>query len=122
MPFSFTSSYGAENAHPAMSPRPDSATRLEAFAFGGGTYAYGSYPDIDGLFREQAGELDRRRRETLLHKIQQLVHDKAMFVPIGQLAFITAHGPRLEESGLGLIPGHTYSAPYEDLKLKPSAK
>jgi peptide/nickel transport system substrate-binding protein len=100
----------------------NAATRLEAFAVGGGTYAYGSYPDIDGLFREQAGELDRRRRETLLHKIQQLVHDKAMFVPIGQLAFITAHGPRLEESGLGLIPGHTYSAPYEDLKLKPSAK
>ena len=29
-----------------------------------------------------------------------------------------AVGPRVEESGLGLIAGHAYSAPYEDLKLK----
>jgi hypothetical protein len=35
-----------------------------------------------------------------------------------ELAFINAHGPRVQESGLGLIPGHAYSAPYEDAKLK----
>ena len=86
---------------------------------GGGAYVTGSYPDIDGLFKEQAGELDRRKREAVLQKIQQLVHEKAMFIPIGQLAFITGHGPRLEESGLALLPGHTYSAPYEDVRLKP---
>jgi hypothetical protein len=28
-------------------------------------------------------------------------------------------GPRVAESGLGLIPGHAYSAPYEDLRLAP---
>jgi hypothetical protein len=27
-------------------------------------------------------------------------------------------GPRVAEPGLGLIPMHAYSAPYEDLKLK----
>ena len=54
----------------------------------------------------------------LLHKIQQLVHDKAMVIPIWQLAFINGHGARVAESGLGLIPGHAYSAPYEDVKLK----
>ena len=27
--------------------------------------------------------------------------------------------PSLAESGLGLITGHAYSAPYEDLTLKP---
>jgi hypothetical protein len=27
-------------------------------------------------------------------------------------------GPRVEESGAGLIPGHAYSAPAEDLKLE----
>jgi hypothetical protein len=26
-------------------------------------------------------------------------------------------GPSMAESGLGLIPGDTYSSPYEDLKL-----
>ena len=36
----------------------NAATGLENFVASGGTYVYGSYPDIDGLFSEQAGELD----------------------------------------------------------------
>ena len=96
----------------------NAATRIEAFVATGGIYVYGSYPDIDGLFREQEGELDRSRREATLHKIQQLMVDKAMFAPIWQLAFLNGVGPSVEESGLGLITGHAYSAPYEDVKLK----
>jgi peptide/nickel transport system substrate-binding protein len=96
----------------------NAATRLENFVVTGGTYVYGTYPDLDGLFQEQANELDRKKREALLVKMQQLVHDKAMFAPIWQLAFLNAVGPRVDESGLGLIAGHAYSAPYEDLKLK----
>ena len=93
-------------------------TRLEAFVAASGTYVYGSYPDIDGLFREQAAELDRKRREAALHRIQQLVHEKAMFAPIWQLAAMGGFGPRIEESGLGLITGFPFSGPYEDVKLK----
>jgi peptide/nickel transport system substrate-binding protein len=96
----------------------NAATRLENFVAAGGTYVYGSYPDIDGLFREQAGELDRKRREATLHRIQQLVHDRAMFAPIWELGFIHAHGSRVAESGLGLITGWAFSAPYEDVTLK----
>jgi peptide/nickel transport system substrate-binding protein len=96
----------------------NAASRLENFVVAGGPYVYGSYPDIDGLFREQAVELDRRRREAGLHRIQQLVHDKAMFAPIWELGFIHAQGPRVAESGLGLITGWGFSAPYEDVKLK----
>jgi hypothetical protein len=33
-------------------------------------------------------------------------------------AFLWAIGPRVVEPGLSLIPGHAYSAPYEDVKLK----
>ena len=93
-------------------------TRLETFVAAGGPYVYGSYADIDGLFREQAGELDRKRREAILHRIQQLIHDKAMYAPVWELGFIHAQGPRVAESGLGLITGWAFSAPYEDLKLK----
>ena len=42
-----------------------------------------------------------------------------MFAPIWQLAVLSGFGPRVEESGLGLITGFPFSAPYEDLKLKP---
>jgi peptide/nickel transport system substrate-binding protein len=97
----------------------NAATRIEAFVASGGAYVYGPYPDIDGLFREQATELDRKRREAMLHRIQQLMHDKAMFAPIWQLAAMSGVGPRVEESGIGLVAGYAFfSAPYEDVKLK----
>ena len=85
----------------------------------GGPFVYGSYPDVDGLFREQSTMVDRGKREALLHRIQQLVHDKAMFAPLYELAFVSGVGPRVEESGLGLIAGFAFSAPYEDVKLRP---
>ena len=96
----------------------NAATRLEAFVAAGGTYVYGSYPDIDGLFREQAAELDRKRREAILNRIQQLVHERTIYAPIWQLGFLNGVGPRVEESSLGAIPGFAYSGPYEDVKLK----
>jgi peptide/nickel transport system substrate-binding protein len=96
----------------------NAATRLDAFVATGGTFTYGSYPDIEGLVREQAGENDPKRREATLQRIQQMIHDKAMYAPIWELAFLNGYGPRIAESGLTLIPGHPYSAPYEDLKLK----
>ena len=96
----------------------NAATRMEIFATAGGIFAYGSYPDIDGLFREQATELDRKRRETTLHRIQQLVHEKVMFAPIWQLTAIAGVGPRVEESGIGLLSTYAFSAPYEDVRLK----
>jgi peptide/nickel transport system substrate-binding protein len=96
----------------------NAATRLEAFVVNGGAYVYGSYPDLDGLFQEQAAELDRKRREAVLHRMQQLVHEKVVYAPIWELAFLNGVGPRVQESGLGLISGHAYSAPYEDVMLK----
>jgi peptide/nickel transport system substrate-binding protein len=96
----------------------NAATRLEGVAVSGGAWAYGGYSDLDDLFREQAAELDRTKRELLLHRMQQLIYDRAMFAPIWEVAFFSAVGPRVEESGLGLIPGWAFSAPYEEVKLK----
>ena len=101
-------------AAPSATPPPG----IEAFIAGGGTYAYGGYPDIDGLFREQANELDPKRREATLHRIQQLVHDKVMVAPIWLNAGLYGLGPRVEESGIGLIAGLAWSGPYEDVKLR----
>ena len=46
------------------------------------------------------------------------IHEKVVYAPIWELAFLNGVGPRVQESGLGLISGHAYSAPYEDLSLK----
>jgi peptide/nickel transport system substrate-binding protein len=96
----------------------NAATRLEAWVAPGGTYVYGSYSDIEELWRELPTAPDQKSRGVLLERIQRLVHDKAMFAPIWEFPSICAHGPRVAESGLGLIANYPFSAPYEDLKLK----
>ena len=96
----------------------NAATRLEAFIVKGGTYAYGSYPDIDALALQQAAELDHKRRAAMLEKMQQLVHEKSVVAPIWQLAFINGVGPRVGQSGFGLITDYAYTAPYEDITIK----
>ena len=95
----------------------NTATRLESFVAKGGTYVYGSYPDIDALFQQQESELDAKKRAAMLDKIQQLVHERTIYAHLWQLAFLNGAGPQVGESGLGLIAGHAYSAPYEDVTL-----
>ena len=96
----------------------NAATRIEAFVAASGLYTYGTYPDIEGLIQEQSVEPDWKRRETTLHKIQQLLHERAVFAPIYEVAILNGYGPRVAEPGLGLIEGYLFSAPYEDVKLK----
>jgi peptide/nickel transport system substrate-binding protein len=96
----------------------NAATRLQEFTVKGGAYAYGSYPDIDALYPTQAAEGDPGKREAILVKMQQIVHERAIFAPIWQLAFINGVGSRVGESSFGRIAGFPYTAPYEDLTLK----
>ena len=94
------------------------ATRLDAFVASGGPFTYGAYPDIEGLIREQATELDQGKREAILHRIQQLMHEKVMYAPLMEPAILGAYGPRVAESAIGLITNMGASAPYEELRLK----
>ena len=96
----------------------NAATRIEAFVAPGGAYVYGSYPDIEGLFREQAAELDQKKRGMILERIQQLIHDKAIFAPIWEIGGLSGVGARVEDPGLGHVAGYPFSSPYEDVKLK----
>jgi peptide/nickel transport system substrate-binding protein len=96
----------------------NAATRMEAFVVKGGAFVYGSYPDIDELFPKQAEELDPAKRKAILDKMQQLVHEKAIYSPIWQLGFLNGIGPRVGESGFDRIAGFAYTAPFEDLTIK----
>ena len=96
----------------------NAATRLEAQVVKGGVFAYGSYPDLDEQYRQQAVELDRQKRQAILHRMQQIVYERTIYAPIWQLAFINGVGPRVGESGFGLIARFPYTSPYEDITLK----
>ena len=96
----------------------NAATRIEAFIYSKGTLSFIQDPEIDQWFEQQSVERDRKKREELLYKIQQKVYDEAYFMPLWELGFLCASGPRVAVSGLGLIPLHVYSAPYEDVQLR----
>jgi peptide/nickel transport system substrate-binding protein len=93
-------------------------TRIEAFVISGAPYASGGYPDIDELFRQQAQERDRRKRDALLQEIQRLMHERVMHGPIFEPATLHGVGPRVEEPAIGLSTQLYFAGPYEDMRLK----
>ncbi len=96
----------------------NAATRLEAYVSKNGVYTAGIMPDVEDLFQRQARETDVKKREALLHQIQQILHERVTQIPIYELAFIWGVGPRVDEPGINLIRSFAYSAPLEDVRLK----
>ena len=102
-----------------LGPAGNAATRLAIVAVKGGPYAAGVLPEVQDLYDRQARERDHKKREELLHQIQRILFEKKIFAPIWENGFIRGVGPRAEEPALALIPSYPYSAPYEDVRLKP---
>jgi peptide/nickel transport system substrate-binding protein len=96
----------------------NAATRISELVPTDGTYAYGGYPDIDALYRQQGLETDRKKREALLHQIQQLLYERVRFAPIFEYWWPSGIGPRVEEPALMLINPYPWSAPLEEVRLK----
>src|SRR5262245_43351751 len=63
-------------------PAGNAATRIEVYVTKNGIYSSGVVPAFEDLYPRQARELDRKKREAMLHQIQQLMHDRALHVPI----------------------------------------
>jgi peptide/nickel transport system substrate-binding protein len=95
----------------------NAASRIETYVLGTGTYAYGSYPDLNVLFQQQAVERDRTAREALLHRMQSLMHERVMHAPLFEPLVLHGVGPRVEEPAIGFIP---FPVPilYEEMRLK----
>ena len=95
----------------------NAATRAAEFIYSKGAYASGGHPDIDALFHQQARERDPRRREAILHRIQQLTVERAMFAPIMDLRALMAVGPRVAEHAINAVPMVLFPS-WEDVRLK----
>src|SRR5262245_890466 len=96
----------------------NAASRMSEVIPSDGAYAYGGYPDIDALFKQQAAETDRKKREALLHQIQRLVYERVRYGPIFEYMWPSGIGPRVAEPALMLINPYPWSAPLEDVRLK----
>jgi peptide/nickel transport system substrate-binding protein len=96
----------------------NAASRLSEVIPSDGAWAYGGYPDIDALFKQQATETDKRKREALLHQIQRLVYERVRYGPIYDYIWPSGIGPRVAEPALMLINPYPWSAPLEEVRLK----
>ena len=96
----------------------NAATRIVDVVTSEGTYARGTDPDVEALFKQQARETDRKKREAMLHQIQQLLYDRARFGPLYEFIWPSGLGPRVAEPALMLIDPYPWSAPLEDVRLK----
>jgi peptide/nickel transport system substrate-binding protein len=96
----------------------NAASRMSEVIPSDGTFAYGGFPDVDALYKQQARETDRKKREVLLHQIQQIVYDRVRIAPIFQYIWPSGIGPRVEEPALMLIDPYPWSAPLEEVRLK----
>jgi peptide/nickel transport system substrate-binding protein len=93
------------------------ASRVEEFIYSKGSYVDGGYSDIDDLFLKQANERDRTRREAILHQIQQLTIDRAMFAPVYDFAALMGVGPRIAKDTINDVYLDPFPS-YEDIELK----
>ena len=102
---------------PVVGNSGNAATRAAEFIYSKGSYAYGGYPDLDDMIVQQARERDPRKREAILHRIQQLTIDRAMYLPIMDYRTLRGVGPRVAEhmlDGLNLVPFPVL----EEMKMK----
>jgi peptide/nickel transport system substrate-binding protein len=98
----------------------NAASRMSEIYPSEGAYAYGGYPDVDALYKQQARETDRKKREALLHQIQQIMADRVRIAPIFEYIWPSGIGPRVADPALNMITPYPWSAPLEDVRLKKS--
>ena len=96
----------------------NAATRLADQVQKDGAYARGVDPDVEALYQKQSRETDKKKREAMIHQMQQLLYDRVRFGPLWEFIWPSAIGPRVAEPALMLIDPYPRSAPLEDVKLK----
>ena len=95
----------------------NAASRVEAFIYSKGNFAFGGYPDIDEMFLQQAKERDPKKREEILFKIQQLTIDRAMFAPVMDLRALMGVGPKVTKHTITDVWMTPFPS-YEDMEIK----
>jgi peptide/nickel transport system substrate-binding protein len=96
----------------------NAASRLSEIVPSDGVFAYGGYPDVDALYKQQSRETDRKKREALLHRIQKLMHERVRYAPIYEYIWPSGVGPRVADPALMLIDPYPWAAPLEEVRLK----
>ncbi len=86
-----------------------------AFLFG--PRSYGKYPEIEALWAKYNQAVDSNVRKDLIAKIQKLVYEKVMWIPLTNTNCPTAFGPRVKGNPYKIQPLIWFTVPFEDMEL-----
>ena len=80
---------------------------------------YGNYPDIDSSWDQYNKSFDLKVRKDLMGRVQKIMYEKTMLVPICENKSPAAYGPRLKGNPYGIQGGFPiwFPTPMEDLEL-----
>ncbi len=82
-----------------------------------GPKSYGNYPEIKALWDQYPQEVTPKVRKDLITRIQNLVQEKVMWLPLTSTNSPTAVGPRVKGNPYRVQPLLWITAPFEDMEL-----
>ncbi len=82
-----------------------------------GPTSYGDYPDIKALWEQYQKEINPKVRKDLIGRIQNLIHERTMFIPLTDTNSPAAIGPRVKGDPYKIQPVIWFTAPFEDMEL-----
>jgi peptide/nickel transport system substrate-binding protein len=93
-------------------------SRLEDFFMNSGHY--GDYPEIKLLWEQYNASSNAKARKSLMQRLQGVIYEKNMIIPVCENKSPAGFGPRLKGSPYGIQGGYPvfYPTPMEDLQLK----
>ena len=86
-----------------------------SYLFGSGSY--GNYPEIQTLWDQYQRETAPGTRKDLIARIQSIIHEKTMVIPITSTNSPTAVGPRVKGNPYKIQPLIWFTAPLEEIEL-----
>jgi ABC-type transport system substrate-binding protein len=82
-----------------------------------GPTSYGNYHDVKALWDQYQTEVNPKARKNLMERIQKMIHERTMFIPLTDTNSPAAFGPRVKGNPYKIQPVIWFTAPFEDMEL-----
>jgi peptide/nickel transport system substrate-binding protein len=82
-----------------------------------GRTSYGNYPDVEALWDQYRREVVPKTKKELIGRIQRLIYERTMYIPLTTTNSPAAFGPRVKGNPYKIQPLIWFTAPLEDMEL-----
>jgi peptide/nickel transport system substrate-binding protein len=82
-----------------------------------GPGSYGNYSDIQATWDQYQREVNPKVRKDLIERIQTMIYERTMFIPLTNTNSPAAFGQRVKGNPYKIQPLIWFTAPFEDIEL-----